>query len=190
VHLVPWTEGYQAVLTENNTVLFTAARLPAREELFKWAGPIYPYTNALFARQDRNITLTSPEDLEGYRIGVVTDDIAGIQLVELGINQSQLVQETTVSPLIAQLESGEIDLWGYQEAAGWYFTEQVTGNASTFKIVYTLPALDGYYIFNTGVPNETVQSFQQAIDAVKTETDATGVTAYDRIVQRHVPSAG
>ncbi len=190
VHLVPWPDGYQTALTRNNTVLFTTVRLPAREQSFKWAGPIYPYTNVLFARQDWNITLTQPEDLHGYRIGVITDDIAGIQLKALGINQDQFVQETNASALAAKLQNGEIDLWGYQEAAGWYFTERVTGNATTFKIVYTLPALDGYYVFNKDVPDAVVNSFQKALDTIKNDKDAAGVSTYNRILQKYVPSPG
>ncbi len=39
VHLVPWTEGYQAALTRKNTVLFSTYRLTEREQSFKWAKP-------------------------------------------------------------------------------------------------------------------------------------------------------
>ena len=118
VHLVPWTEGYQAVLTRNNSVLFTAARLPEREQSFKWAGPVYAYTNVLFARPDRQIVITGPESLKGYRIGVIVDDVAVQQLLDVGVNKSQLVPETNVSSLVEKLSSGEIDLWAYPEASG------------------------------------------------------------------------
>jgi polar amino acid transport system substrate-binding protein len=190
VHLVPWTEGYQAVLTRNNTVLFTTARIPERERSFKWAGPIYAYTNVLFARPDREIVITGPESLKGYRIGIIVDDVAFQQLLDAGVNKSQLVQETNVSVIIAKLNSGEIDLWGYPEASGRYFTEQVTGNYYSFRVVYTLQNLEGYYVFNKNVPDSTVQSFQQALDALKTEKDAGGTTTYERILGRYIPSIG
>jgi polar amino acid transport system substrate-binding protein len=190
VQLVPWTEGYQTVLSRNNTVLFTTARLAGREQSFKWAGPIYAYTNVLFARPDREIALTSPEDLKAYRIGVIADDVAIQQLLDAGVNTSQLVTETNVSSIISKLNSGEIDLWGYPEAPGRYFTEQVTGNYYSFRVVYTLQDLEGYYVFNKNVPDSTVRSFQQALDAVKTEKDAEGTTPYDRILVRYIPSIG
>ena len=190
VHLVPWTEGYQAALSRNNTVLFTAARLPEREQSFKWAGPIYAYTNVLFARPDREIVITGPESLKGYRIGVIADDVAVQQLLDAGVNKSQLVQETNVSEIIAKLTSGEIDLWGYPEAPGRYITRQVTGDYYSFTVVYTLQALEGYYVFNRNVPDSTVQSFQQALDALKTEKDAAGISTYDKILGRYIPSVG
>ncbi|MDD1675151.1 MAG: transporter substrate-binding domain-containing protein, partial [Methanomicrobiales archaeon] len=189
VHLVPWTEGYQAALTGNHTVLFTAARLPAREPLFKWAGPVYSYTNVLFARPDREIVITSATDLNQYSIGVIVDDVAVQQLLDAGLNRSRLVYETNASVLVARLESGEIDLWGYTEAAGRYFARQRSGNASSVKVVYRLPELQGYYIFSRDIPDATVQSFQQALNSLKQEK-AAGITAYERIVQRYIPLLG
>ncbi len=190
VHLVPWTEGYQTVLARNNTVLFTTVRVPEREQSFKWAGPIYTHTNALFARPDRGIIIKSPEDLKGYRIGVIVDDIAVQQLLDAGVNRNQLVQETNASVLVEKLDNGEIDLWAYPEAAGRYFTEQVTGNSYSFKLAYTLPGLEGYYAFNNNVPDSTIASFQQALDTLKQEKDAAGISTYERILGRHIPSIG
>jgi polar amino acid transport system substrate-binding protein len=190
VRLVPWTEGYQAALTENNTVLFTTGRVPAREQSFKWVGPIFTYTNVLFAQYGRNIEITSPEDLNGYRIGVIADDVAVLQLRDLGVNESQLVQATSVSALVEMLDDGEIDLFAHSRASGRYFSYQVLGNALAFRIVYALPPVDGYYAFSRDVPDETVQSFQQALDALKTEKDASGLSTYEQILGRQVPVVG
>lgn len=190
IKLVPWTEGYQAALSGNNTVLFTTVRNLEREQSFKWAGPIYTYTNVLFARPDQEITIKSPEDLRGYRIGVVVDDIAVQQLLDAGVNKSQLVQETNSSVLVEKLDNGEIDLWAYPEEAGRYFSEQITGNYYSYKVVYKLQTQDVYYAFSKDVPDSLVQSFQQALDTVKQEKDAAGISTYERIIGRYIPSIG
>ena len=190
VLLVPWTEGYQTVLSHNNTVLFTTVRLPEREQSFKWAGPIYTYTNVLFARPDKGITIEKPEDLKNYRIGVIVDDVAIQQLLDAGVNKSQFVQETNASVLVDKLNNGEIDLWAYPEAAGRHFIEQATGNPYSLRIVFTLPVLEGYYAFNKNVSDSTVASFQQALDALKLEKDATGISMYEQMLGRHIPSIG
>jgi polar amino acid transport system substrate-binding protein len=187
VHLVSWTEGYQAALTKNNTVLFTMARLPEREQSFKWVGPIYAYTNVLFARNDREIVIVGPEDLKKYRIGVIVDDSAIQQLLNAGVNKSQLVYETDAFAIIGKLESGEIDLWCYTEGAGRYFARQATGSAYSFRVVYSLQNLEGYYAFSRDIPDSTVQAFQQALDALKQEKNAAGISTYDRIVWKYVP---
>jgi polar amino acid transport system substrate-binding protein len=82
IQLLPWKEGYQKTLDKKNMVLFSTARLPQREQLFKWAGPIGPIRNVLLAKRDKNISIKSPEDLEKYRIGAIYDDSAVQMLLE------------------------------------------------------------------------------------------------------------
>lgn len=190
VRLAPWTEGYTAALTQNATVLFTMARTPERETSFKWVGPISTDRYVLFAGRDRAIAVAGPDDLKNYRIGVIADDISIQQLLDLGVDRSRLVQETNVSAIIAGLESGEIDLWCYSETGGRHFAEEVTGNAYTYTVVFTLQDVDNYYAFSRDVPDETVRSFQQALDALKLETDATGISTYEQILGRYIPSIG
>jgi ABC-type amino acid transport/signal transduction systems, periplasmic component/domain len=189
IRVVPWTEAYQAGLTEDKTVIFTAGRIPQRESHFKWAGPIYTNHHVLFARPDKNITIAGPQDLQKYRIGVIADDITIAQLQDLGINRSLLVEETDVSTLIDLLKRGEIDLWGYSEKTGRYFSHQKTGDYYAFDIVYTLSTLDGYYAFSRDIPDATVSAFQEALDSLKTDKDATGITPYEQIIRRYIPPA-
>ncbi|MDT8357628.1 MAG: transporter substrate-binding domain-containing protein [Methanomicrobiaceae archaeon] len=190
INLVYWTEGYQAALTGDKTVVFTTARLPQREQSFKWAGPIYPFTTALFARPDHPATIEFPDELEGVRIGVIKDDVAMLQLLEAGVEPDQLVQETDATVLVEKLLDGEIDFWAYPEVAGKYFTYLVTGNPYSLRVVSTLPELEGYYAFSTDVPDSLVESFQQALDDLKAEKDAGGISTYEKILGRHIPAVG
>lgn len=187
VHLVPWTEGYQATLTSNNTVLFSTALLPEREQDFKWVGPLNTDSYVLFARLDRAIVINDPVELEGYRIGVITDDVAILQLLDVGVDTSQLVYDTNASVLIEKLYHGDIDLWCYPEIVGKYITQQMTGDNYSFEVVFTLESIDSYYAFNKNIPDSTINAFQQALDALKQEKDATGVSTYDRIVGQYIP---
>jgi polar amino acid transport system substrate-binding protein len=185
VELLPWSEGYETALTRNNSVIFTIARIPSREASFKWAGPIMAARTAIFARQGSGIVIDGSGDLQGYRIGVETDDAAIPQLLEMGVDESQLVQESNVTALAAMLEDGEIDLWAYGEVSARYFAELVTGDASSIEVVYSFPYVSLYYAFSTNVPDATVQSFQQALDAVKTEREP-GYSEYERVLYRYV----
>jgi len=186
VKVVPWSEGYSAALTGNHTMIFGIARLPEREHLFKWAGPIIPLTPVLFALPERGIVITSPDDLAGYRIGAVTENAEIQHLMEIGVNQSQIVLAENASVLVLMLRNGEIDLMAYSQAAGRYFTRQVTGSFDTFRVVYVFPDIPLYYAFSRDVPDETVQSFQNALDTLKTEKGEEGFSEYERILYRYV----
>ena len=47
-----------------------------------------------------------------------------------------------------------------------------------------------YYAFSRDVLDSTVRSFQQALDALKREKNAAGVSPYERILGRYIPAIG
>ncbi len=73
IKVLPWTQGYQMALKDNNTIIFSTARIPEREILFKWVGPISPVKAVLFALKEKHIKINSPEDLNAMKIGIIKD---------------------------------------------------------------------------------------------------------------------
>jgi polar amino acid transport system substrate-binding protein len=187
IKLLPWTEGYQRTLDEKNTVLFSTARLPQREQLFKWAGPIGPIRNVLLAKKDKNLNISSAEDLKKYKIGVIKEDSAVQMLLDEGVKKDDLVLETTSNQIIEMLQNRSIDAWAYGDTAGIWLIQKSGANASDYGIAYVLGQTDYYYAFNKEVPDSFVQSFQEAIDYVKSNKDANGVSDYDKILAKYIP---
>jgi polar amino acid transport system substrate-binding protein len=190
IRLVPWTEGYKATLNGINSVIFSTARLADREASFKWAGPIFTDTYVLFSKWDNEITVNSASDLDGHRIGVIRDSAAITKLTEAGVGESNFVYYTNASVIISDLSSGNIDFWCYAQTVGRTLTEQVTGDYYHFKVAYHLSNYDFYYAFSKDVPDSTVNAFQQAIDALKQEKNAQGVSSYEQILKRYIPTQG
>lgn len=190
VRLVPWSEGYRAALETENTSVFLTARLPSRESLFRWAGPVGSDRNVLLARRDAGISIGSPANLAGYRIGVVSDDAGVRQLLDLGVSESQLVSGGNASVLARMLENGEIDLWSFREAGGRHLLAQQAGTDASFVTAYSLEEFELYYAFNRNTSDAAVASFQAALDGLKDERDAANITSFDRIRGRHLPAVG
>jgi polar amino acid transport system substrate-binding protein len=188
INLLPWTACYQRILNEKDTALFAMARSPQREQLFKWAGPIGPFRTVLLAKRDRNIGIASPEDLNNYKIGAIKDDNAIQMLLDKGVNEENLHIEIASEPIIKMLENGSIDAWAHGEIAGIWLIQQSGANASDYEVAYVLGQTDAYYAFNKETPDSLVQSFQQAIDHIKSEKDMDGVSDYERIVSKYVPT--
>jgi polar amino acid transport system substrate-binding protein len=185
IEFLPWTEGYQRTLNEKNTVLFATARLPERERLFKWVGPIGSDTKVLLAKIDKNITITGPEDLKNYKIGAVKDDSAIQVLLNAGARKENLVIENTSKPIIEMLQNGSIDAWAYSEIAGRWLIQDSGANASDYKDAYVLGKIEAYYAFNKETPDSLVQSFQQVLDYIKNNKDSSGVSDYEKILSRY-----
>ena len=183
--VMPWAESYQIALEYNNTVLFSTVRLPERENLFKWVGPIGTSQKVIFAKKDRVINISSPTDLKQYRIGYVNGDAVQAQLKALGIPDNNICPYSNVSNLINGAQKDKIDLWCFGDLGGRYFARQVIGDANAFTPVYTLDTYDLYYAFNKDTPNATVKSFQDALDIIRTQPDQSGITEYQRIIMRN-----
>ncbi len=190
IHVVPWTDAYQAALTGENTVLFSTARLDSREGSFKWAGPIFTDSYALFTNWDNFVEINAADDLNGYRIGVIKDSAAITKLTDAGVGEDNLVYYTNASEIINDLMGGDLDYWCYAKVVGRTLTEQLTGNYYAFRNAFQLSEYSYYYAFSTDVPDSTVAAFQQAIDAVKTEKDAFGISVYDQILASYIPTQG
>jgi polar amino acid transport system substrate-binding protein len=187
IEYLPWTEGYQRTLNENNTVLFATARLPERELLFKWAGPIGSDTKVILAKKDKNITIAGPEDLKNYRIGVVKDDSAVQFVLNNGVRKEDLVVENASKPIIEMLQNDSIDAWAYSEPTGLWLIKDSGANAIDYGAVYILGTIEAYYAFNKEIPDSLVQSFQRAIDYIKSNKDQNGASDYERIISMYNP---
>ena len=187
IKLLPWTDGYERTLKENNTVLFTTFRIPEREQLFKWVGPIASGRDVLLAKSNKNISIVDKEDLRKIKIGAIEDDCAVQRLLNNGVKKEDLILETKSTPIIKMLKNGTIDAWAYNDLAGIWLIQQSGENTSDYKVAYVLAQSDGYYAFNKGTPDSLVQSFQQALNYIKNNKDSSGVSDYERVLTKYIP---
>jgi ABC-type amino acid transport substrate-binding protein len=188
IKFLPWTEGYQMTLSENNTVIFTTFRLPERERLFKWVGPVASGRDVLLTKMDKNISIGNKDDLRKIKIGAIEDDCAVQRLLNNGVKKEDLILETTSAAIIEMLKNGTIDAWAYNDLAGIWLIQQSGQNTSNYKVAYVLAQSDGYYAFNKETPDSIVRSFQQALDYIKNNKDANGVSGYDKILTKYIPA--
>ena len=190
VQFLPWDTAYNRTLTEPGTVLFATSRLPSRESLFKWAGPIHAERAVLFGLRARNITIASAADLAGYRIGVVRNDAAVQKLRDLGVPDTRLRFAEEQESLIEWLDAGQIDLFAYGELPGQRLAGSTGGDPLRIRPVFTLSEYQSYFAFNRNTSDETVARFQAALDRLSVERDADNVTVRERILGWYLPEVG
>src|SRR5471030_3095159 len=82
----PWERIYKIALEKPGYGVFVMARLPEREKLFEWVGPIGPDDWIMLARDDSPIKLTSLEQAKQYRIGAYKGDAIAEELTAKGMN--------------------------------------------------------------------------------------------------------
>lgn len=188
IKLLPWDQGYQTALKDNNTVIFSTGRIPEREALFKWVGPISSIKVVLFALNEKNIKINSPGDFRALKIGVVKDSAEGPLVIKAGANPGNLVERNNTTQVIDMLKAGTIDAWAYPDLVGVWLADKSGLNASEYEVVYQLTKDSPlYYAFNKNTSDSTVRAFQTALNQTKKGKEASGVSDFEKVLYRYLP---
>ncbi len=160
----PWERIYKLALEKPGYGVFSTARLPEREALFKWVGPVGSYDWIMLAKADSPIQLTSLEQAKAYRIGAYKGDAIGERLMAQGLNPILLLRDQDNAK---KLVNGQIDLWAAGDPTGPYLArlEGVTG----LKTVLRFHHADLYLALNKETPDEVVSKLQTALDELRAE---------------------
>ncbi|PXX76509.1 amino acid ABC transporter substrate-binding protein, PAAT family (TC 3.A.1.3.-) [Pseudomonas sp. LAMO17WK12:I10] len=160
----PWERIYKLALEQPGYGVFVMARLPDREPLFKWVGPIGPDDWIMLARGDSKIALQSLEQARKYRIGAYKGDAIAETLAKQGLKPLVVLRDQDNA---RKLVGGQIDLWATGDPAGRYLARQegVTG----LKTVLRFHSAQLYLALNKDVPDETVSRLQAALDQLREE---------------------
>jgi polar amino acid transport system substrate-binding protein len=160
----PWDRIYKLALEKPGYAVFVAARLPEREDLFKWVGPIGPDDWVLLGKADSTITLNSLEDAKQYNVGAYKGDAIAEHLEQQGLTPITALRDQLNA---TKLMAGQIDLWATGDPAGRYLAKQegVTG----LKTILRFDSAQLYLAVNKETPDEVVQKLQKELDKMRAE---------------------
>ena len=160
----PWERIYKLALEKPGYGVFVMARLPDREALFKWVGPIGPDDWVLLAKADSTIQLNELEQARRYRIGAYKGDAIAETLGKQGLNPVVALRDQDNAQ---KLMEGQIDLWATGDPAGRYLARQV--GVTGLKTVLRFNSAQLYLALNKDVPEEVVEKLQAALDELRKE---------------------
>ncbi len=178
----PWARGYETVLKEKNTVLFSTTRTDAREYLFKWVGPIMPSRIVLVAKKKHGIKIDTIEDIKkaNYRIGVVREDIGEQLLATSGVSKDQTLQANSGVSVAKMLQAGRVDMWAYGDQVILWNLKELGYPTGDYEEVYTLAESQRYYYaLNKDTDDKLVAKLQAALEQVKAKGK------FNEIVERY-----
>ena len=167
----PWSKVYNLTLEKQNYGVFSAARTPERENLFKWVGPVARHNYVIMARNDQNITIRSLKDLKGKKIGSYKDDYVANKLINEGLNVITTLKDNSNAQ---KLKRGDIDLWATGELSGFYGADQV--GVSGLKVVYLVDQKDFYLAINKNTSDAIVNKMQSTLDSMRADGTIDAIT--------------
>ena len=160
----PWDRIYKLALEKPGYGVFVTARLPEREALFKWVGPIGPDDWVLLGKADSSITLNSLDEAKQYKVGAYKGDAIAETLAKQGLKPSVVLRDQDNAK---KLVNGQIDLWATGDPAGRYLAKQE--GISGLKTILRFDSAELYLALNKDVPDEVVQKLQAELDKMRGE---------------------
>ena len=170
---MPWARAYDLALNSENVLIYSIARTPQREKLFKWVGVVAPTNWYLYARADSSLHLSSTDDVRKYQVATVNEDAGEQYLVNKGSLVGKNLQSSSKYELsYEKLKVGRVDLWIANELNAHYIVRQAGDDpAKAIVRVLALPDLspDGglSVAFSLQTSDALVERFRKGLETIK-----------------------
>ncbi|WP_286266361.1 substrate-binding periplasmic protein [Thalassotalea atypica] len=166
ISIVPWARGYRYALDVDRSALFTMSKIPARERMFKWVGPIFYSTHVLFAKKKRKLKINSLGQVFDYDIAAVRGDISEVALLQLGFPSSNLSAVLKLEQAFLMLETDRVDMI-VLTIHGYYHLASLIGfDTKEYEQVWQVNKVGNYIAFHKNTPDSLILKYQTAFEAI------------------------
>ena len=141
--VVPWARAMVLASSTPNACLYTTARVPEREAMYQWVGPIGQNDWVLFARRADHVSLRSLDDALPYQIGTFISDASVTFLHQHNLKVNSVPSDRLNPP---KLQMGRIQLWSVGRMPGLYLQREL--GITDFEEVLSFAHADMYLACN------------------------------------------
>lgn len=161
IEMQPWARAYQSALTNKNTLIYSIARTPEREQNFHWLGEVMSLDYYLFGLAGDSEEITE-QALIDARIGVIRDSATSEYLTSQGYKNLQVVSHPKQS--IKMLLSERIDYFPANIASFNVSCRNFELDCDKIKAIYKLkiPATKLYFAFSKSTDKALVDKVKLA----------------------------
>ena len=161
--IVPWARALSTVSNTPNTLIYTIARTPAREDDFLWVGPLLPRAVWIYTRPGYEA-----KSLAELRFGVVRDDATAPDLIAAGVPANAIVADTSNGSVLRMYRRSMVDaLVDTEIGMAWNLRNAAMPPDSVVRQKKLSEVGAYYFAFNRQSDPLAVRTLQQALDKVK-----------------------
>jgi polar amino acid transport system substrate-binding protein len=162
--IYPWARGYNQLLNDPQTALFSTTYSEKRLKEMKFVGPIAVNIVAVIAPKFRHLSIKNTNDLNGLTIGVIRDDIGEQLLLSEGVSPKSLDQLNSGLSIVKKLDSGRIDAMSYAYATSQILFKKANIDPNKFEIIHVLKYSNMGYAFNNKIDDRILVPMQKALN--------------------------
>ncbi|WP_320174487.1 ABC transporter substrate-binding protein [Maridesulfovibrio sp.] len=168
IEVQPWARGYHLAQTDPNVALFSTTRTEARENMFKWVGPLAVTQWVFWAKAGSGISISSLDDAKKVEsIATYKDDAKEQLLKDKGF--TNLDSSANLATNLKKLMAGRNALWiaGYKE--GQLVAKENGFDPSKLEKVFVVKEVKLYVAFSKSTPDSIVNEWQKAFDSMEAD---------------------
>ncbi len=114
IQLLPWKRAYFTALYHKNTLIYSMARIPPREQQFFWIGTLFDTSIILYKLKGReDIVIKNFEDIKKYRLGLLRSGFITSYFIHHGFKPGKdfsfYEEESSKIPMLQQRRFDLID---------------------------------------------------------------------------------
>ena len=163
ISLIPWARGYHDVLHVKNTMLYSMARTPEREDLFAWVGPIGKLRIGILAKKSHHVVITSAKTAAQYKIGTILNAAAEQLMLKEGFDIQTFDRFSSLESQLKKLKDDRIDCFASNIDAMYQIINDMGGDVSEYEVVYLLKESALYFAFNKETNPQTITTLNETL---------------------------
>jgi polar amino acid transport system substrate-binding protein len=168
ISLTPWARAYQMALSGANTAVFSTSRLPQREQLFSWVGPLYLQRWGFYRWKGSGVDV---DDFDAARqvsaIGTYRQDAKMQYLQAKGFEN--LVSTNINTTNVKHLQRGNIDLWVSSDFNMPHLVRQAGQSPDNVELAHAFHTVGNYIAFSKQTSPHIVRLWQAVLDEMKSD---------------------
>ncbi|MCF6437729.1 transporter substrate-binding domain-containing protein [Pseudoalteromonas sp. MMG022] len=166
-HLYPWARAFKVASERKNTLIYSMAKTPLREQNFHWIGPVARFELGFVTNSYRqDVKIEALEDAKKYRLAVQRGDIAAEKLEQFGFDY---VLTADIERSYQLLVTNKVDLVLDDPRYIQPMTDALNLPKDHFRFVFSVPNLSvsGYLAANIDTSDEVINKLRLAFEDVK-----------------------
>lgn len=168
ISMVPWARGYKLAQADADTAIFSTTRLPQRESLFSWVGPLYQHRWGFYRWKGSGVQAGGLEAAKRVpRIGTYLQDAKMLYLQGQGFDN--LVSTNQNLNNLKHLQQGNIDLWVSSDFNMPFLAREADVSPEQLELTYAFHTVDNYIAFSTTTSPHVVRLWQAVLDEMKSD---------------------
>jgi polar amino acid transport system substrate-binding protein len=184
ITLLPWARAYQMALHEPNTMLICPKRTAEREHRFRWVGPLLSSQTAIYAQAGGQGKLASLEAAKALSSLLVLRASYSYQDLT-GMGFRNLYEVNDPAGMVRMLMASRAPAMMMERQLLDVVLKDLGADPKVIVPIYEIQSPSSNLAFSTDVPQQTVNQWQAAFDAMK--KDGSYGLLYDKWirVRRH-----